>query len=89
MCALTEALRSYVLRVAYEHDQKAHSANAGLVMNLSTDIIQEVAELNADIHDAAGIIDENADKLVRDAFIWSHLAGDAVQRMKVARRVLK
>jgi hypothetical protein len=25
---------------------------------------------------------------VRDTFIWSHLAGDSVQRMKVARRVL-
>jgi len=89
MCALTEALRSFVLRVAYEHDQRAHSANAGLVMNFSTDVIQEVAELNADVHDSAGVLDENADKLVRDAFIWSHLAGDAVQRMKISRRILK
>jgi hypothetical protein len=28
-----------------------------------------------------------ADKLVRDAMIWSHLAGDSVQRMKVMRRL--
>jgi hypothetical protein len=32
-------------------------------------------------------MDAHADKLVRDSFIWSHLAGDSVQRMKVARRL--
>jgi hypothetical protein len=42
-----------------------------------------------DIHDSIGCLDPGADKLVRDAFIWSHLAGDSVQRMKVARRILK
>src|SRR5947199_1459648 len=30
MYMLTEALRSFVLRVAWEHDMKVHSANAGL-----------------------------------------------------------
>ena len=30
MHMLTEALRSFVMRVAWEHDQKMHSANAGL-----------------------------------------------------------
>jgi hypothetical protein len=29
----------------------------------------------------------HAEKLVRDAFIWSHLAGDTVQRLKVAARL--
>lgn len=86
---LTEALRSFVLRVACEHDQKIHSPNAGLAMNFSTEVIQEVAELNSDIHDTAGCADYGADKLVRDSFIWSHLAGDSVQRMKVARRIIK
>ena len=87
MHMLTEALRSYVLRVAWEHDQKRHSANAGLVMNYSTDIIQQVTELNMDIHGGAGCrMDPLADKLVRDSFIWSHLAGDAVQRMRVVKR---
>jgi alkylation response protein AidB-like acyl-CoA dehydrogenase len=89
MHMLTEALRSFVLRVACEHDQKVHSANAGLAMNFSTDVIQDVAELNMDIHDSAGCMDVGADKLVRDAFIWTHLAGDNVQRMKVARRIVK
>jgi acyl-CoA dehydrogenase len=89
MQMLTEALRSFVLRVACEHDQKMHSPNAGLAMNFSTDVIQEVTELNMDIHDSAGCLDEGAEKLVRDAFIWSHLAGDSVQRMKVARRIIK
>jgi len=30
MHLLTEALRSFVMRVAWEHDHKVHSANAGL-----------------------------------------------------------
>jgi hypothetical protein len=32
-------------------------------------------------------MDAHAEKLVRDSFIWSHLAGDTVQRLKVARRL--
>ena len=32
-------------------------------------------------------MDHHTDKLVRDAIIWTHLAGDSVQRMKVARRL--
>ncbi len=87
MHLLTEALRSYVMRIAWEHDSKVHSANAGLCMNFSTDVIQEVTELNLDIHAGAGVVDPRAEKLVRDSIIWSHLAGDSVQRMKVARRL--
>src|SRR6266540_2057830 len=88
MHMLTEALRAFVMRVAWEHDQKMKSANAGLAMNFSTDVIQEVTELNLDIHAGAPCrLDRHADKLVRDSFIWSHLAGDSVQRMKVARRL--
>jgi len=58
-------------------------------MNFSTDVIQEVTELNFELHAGAGIIDARADKLLRDAIIWSHLAGDSVQRMKAARRLPK
>jgi len=88
MHMLTEALRSFVMRIAWEHDQKMHSPNAGLAMNFSTDVIQEVTEINLDIHGGAGCsVDPRAEKLVRDGFIWSHLAGDSVQRMKVARRL--
>ena len=32
---------------------------------------------------------DHADKLARDSFIWSHLAGDSVQRLKVAQRLAK
>ena len=32
---------------------------------------------------------DGADKLVRDAFIWTHLAGDSVLKMKAARRIIK
>jgi len=90
MHMLTEALRSFVMRVAWEHDQKVRSANPGLAMNFSTDVIQEVTELNLEIHVAGGCrMDRQAQKLVRDSFIWSHLAGDSVQRMKVARRLAR
>jgi acyl-CoA dehydrogenase len=88
MFMLTEALRSFVLRVAWEHDMKIHSCNAGLAMNYSTDVVQEVTELYMEVRGAEGChMDAHADKLVRDAFIWNHLAGDNVQRMKVARRL--
>lgn len=81
-------LRSFVMRVAWEHDMKIHSCNAGLAMNWSTDVVQEVTELYMEIGGSQGcVMDPHSDQLVRDAFIWSHLAGDNVQRMKVARRL--
>jgi alkylation response protein AidB-like acyl-CoA dehydrogenase len=90
MHMLTEALRGFVMRVAWEHDRKVHSANAGLAMNFSTDVVQEVTEINLDIHGGAGCaMNPRAEKLVRDSFIWSHLAGDTVQRLKVAQRLAK
>ena len=91
MHALTEALRSFVMRVAWERDRGGQvSANAGLVMNLSTDIIQRVTHLNMDIHGAEGcMMNARVDKLVRDAMVWTHLAGDNVQRMKVVKRLGK
>jgi len=52
-------------------------------------VIQEVTELNLDLHAGAGVPDRRAEKLVRDAIIWSHLAGDSVQRMKATRRLGK
>jgi alkylation response protein AidB-like acyl-CoA dehydrogenase len=90
MNMLTEALRSFVMRIAWEHDHKVHSANAGLAMNFSTDVIQEVTELNLEIHGGSGgAAARHAEKLVRDGFIWSHLAGDSVQRLKVAGRLAR
>jgi alkylation response protein AidB-like acyl-CoA dehydrogenase len=90
MHMLTEALRSFVMRIAWEHDHKVHSANAGLAMNFSTDVIQEVTELNLELHGGTGgTIARHAEKLVRDSFIWSHLAGDTVQRLKVAGRLAR
>jgi alkylation response protein AidB-like acyl-CoA dehydrogenase len=90
MHMLTEALRSFVMRIAWEHDRRIHSPNAGLAMNFSTDVVQEVAELYMDLRGGAGgAMDAHADKLARDSFIWSHLAGDTVQRLKVAGRLGK
>ncbi len=90
MHMLTEALRSYVMRTAWEMDHKTQGVNAVLVMNYSTPVMQRVTHLNLGIHGmAGGAMDAVADKLVRDAFIWSHLAGDATQRLKAVRRFPK
>jgi hypothetical protein len=51
------------------------------VTNFSKSVIQRVTELNMDLHGAAGReMDAYADKLVRDAMIWTQVAGDAVTR---------
>jgi alkylation response protein AidB-like acyl-CoA dehydrogenase len=90
MFMLTEALRSFVMRVAWEHDKKIHSFNAGLAMNYSTYVVQEVTELYMNVRGADGCrMDHHTDKLCRDAIIWTHLAGDTVQQMKVARRLAR
>ncbi len=90
MYILTEALRSYVMRSAWEHDAKVHSPNAALVMNFSEECIQTVTELGLDIHGAAGgHVSPAAEKLVRDSIIWTHLAADNVQRLRVTQRLVK
>ncbi len=90
MHMLTEALRSYVMRIAWEHDAKMHTTNPGLAMNFSTDVIQQVTQISMDIHGGSGYrMELNADKRVRDGIIWTHLAGDSVQRMRVARRLAR
>ena len=91
MHMLTEALRSFVLRVAWEMDRAMHGKpNTVLLMNFSTDVIQQVSELNMDVHGAAGhAMNAFADKLVRDGIIWTHLAGDTTQRLKAMRRFPK
>jgi hypothetical protein len=50
--------------------------------------VQEVTELYMEVRSVQGCyMDQHTDKLVRDSIIWSHLAGDSVQRIKVARRL--
>jgi alkylation response protein AidB-like acyl-CoA dehydrogenase len=89
MYALTEALRSFVLRVAWERDNKLpDTGNNVLVMNFSADAVQRVTRLNMDIHGADRcMMNARVDKLVRDAMIWTHLGGDTVQRVKVVKRL--
>jgi hypothetical protein len=59
------------------------------VTNFSKSVIQRVTGLNMDLHGAAGLhMDAYADKRVRDAHIWTHLAGDAVTRMKAIRHYI-
>jgi len=90
MHMLTEALHWFVMRGAWEVDRKVRgSVTTALVMNFSADAIQEVTRLNLDIHGAAaGGMSAAADKLARDAIIWTHLASDSVQRMKAVPRLL-
>ncbi|HET9902620.1 MAG TPA: acyl-CoA dehydrogenase family protein [Xanthobacteraceae bacterium] len=90
MHMLTEALRSFVLRSAWEHDMKIHSPNAALVMNFSEECIQTVTELGLEIHGAAGgHVSAAAEKLVRDSLIWTHLAADNVQQLRTAHRLVR
>jgi alkylation response protein AidB-like acyl-CoA dehydrogenase len=90
MHMLTEALRSYVMRTAWEMDNRLQGVNAVLVMNYSKTVIQRVTALNMDLHAGAGpCMDAMADKLVRDGIIWTHLAGDTTQRLKAMRRFSK
>lgn len=88
----TEALRSFVMRIAAESDCTADISRQHnmLLMNFSTDSMQRVCYLNLDIHRGAakGEISAHADKLVRDAIIWTHIAGDSVQRMKAIKSLL-
>jgi alkylation response protein AidB-like acyl-CoA dehydrogenase len=89
MQMLTEALRSFVMRVAQETDRGiSRPANSVLLMNFSGDVIQRVTKSHLAIHGApGGVMDAHADKLVRDGIIWTHLASDATQRLKVMRRL--
>ena len=90
MHMLTEALRAYVMRTACDLEKGADRDRKHnvLLMNFATDAIQRVTHLNMDIHGGAGVMkDVGAEKLVRDAAIWTHLAGDAVQRVKVVRHL--
>jgi alkylation response protein AidB-like acyl-CoA dehydrogenase len=88
MHALTETLRSFVMRVGWEMDHHVQSANPVLVMNYAEEAIQRVTRLNLEIHAAhGGTVSAMADKLVRDGIIWTHLAGDATQRLKAVRRL--
>ena len=89
MLALTEALRSFMLRPAWEMDHQIRGINPVLVMNWSTDVLQRVTRLNLEIHAVGGgAADAMAHKLVRDGIVWSHLAGDTSQRLKAIRRLL-
>ena len=97
MHMLTEALRSFVLRIAWERDQAVlgdaayrGSASNMLALNFSNDVVQRVTNLNMEICGAGGYaMDPAADKLVRDAIIWTHLAGDSVNRIKAIKAVMK
>jgi len=93
MHALTEALRSFVMRVAAEADAAAahKAAHNVLAMNFAARAIQRVAALNMEIRGAAGamMMDAHAEKLVRDAFIWTHIGGDSAQRMRAVRNLVK
>jgi len=94
MHVFTEALRSFVLRTAWERDQVVrktefapNAVNAALVMTFSREAIRRATRLSMDIHGAGGgPIDGNVDKLFRDA-LTTHVAGDIVQRIEPMKRL--
>jgi len=89
----TEALRSFVMRLAAESDATSphHPPHGHLLMNFATVAIQKVCYANLAIHGCAGgsAMHAGADKLVRDAIIWTHIAGDSVQRLKSLQMLLE
>src|SRR5262245_59420191 len=89
MHALAAYQRSFVMGVGWAMAPHVQSANPVLVMNYASAAIQRVTRLNLDVHSVAGgMVDAMAQKLVRDGIIWTHLAGDATQRLKAVRRIL-
>ena len=89
MHMLTETLRSYVMRCAWDMDTKLHgSLSPVLVMAYASDVLQRVTKLNMKVHGAhGGMMDAMTQQLVRDGIIWTHLAGDNTQRLKAVRRM--
>jgi alkylation response protein AidB-like acyl-CoA dehydrogenase len=89
MHMLTETLRSYVMRCAWDMDTKVHgSLSPVLAMAYASDVLQRVTKLNMKVHGAhGGMMDAMTQKLVRDGIIWTHLAGDNTQRLKAVRRM--
>jgi alkylation response protein AidB-like acyl-CoA dehydrogenase len=58
-------------------------------MNFSCDTIQEVTRLAVELMGGAnGRMNAAADKIARDAIVWTHLGGDSVLRMRYARRII-
>ena len=89
MHVLTEALRSFVMRTAWERelatrgDQRdGNFVNAQFVMIFSKNAVQRVTRLNMDVHRIVGMMDANAEKLARDSAIWTHLAGSTLLQIK-------
>ena len=89
MRMLTEALRSFVMRVAAEADTRTEHRfqYSPFLQSFASDVAQRVTVLNLDIHGGAGVMtmDAGAEKLARDAVVWAHNANDSVQRMKAIR----
>jgi acyl-CoA dehydrogenase len=87
-----EALRSFVMRTAAAADTVNGSDfhHGHFLMNFASDAIQRVCYAGLSIQRrAGGVMSAAADKLVRDAIIWTHIAGDSVQRMKSLQSLLK
>jgi alkylation response protein AidB-like acyl-CoA dehydrogenase len=94
MHIFTEALRSFVMRTAWERDQVsrgnralADPVNAAFVMSFSREAIRRAARLNMEIHAASGApISGAVEKLYRDS-LTTHVAGDIVQRISPMKRL--
>ena len=96
MHVFTEALRSFVLRTAWDRDQvlrgtqyAPEAVNAALAAIFAKEAMCKATLLSMDIHGAAGArMKAGVDVLYRDA-ITTHVAGDIVHRLNVVKRLLK
>jgi len=96
MHVFTEALRSFVLRAAWDRDQvlsgteyAPQAVNAALAAIFSKEAMLRATRLNMDIHGAAGArMKASVDMLYRDA-VTTHVAGDIVHRINPMKRLFK
>jgi alkylation response protein AidB-like acyl-CoA dehydrogenase len=90
MLMLTDALDAFVMRTAQDVDDAVGvgERRKSLLQNYAADVVQRVTHLNMDLHGGAGVMkDVGAEKLFRDAAIWTHLASDNVQRLKAIQHI--
>ena len=96
MHVFTEALRSFVLRTAWDREQvmgktehASEAVNAAFAAIFSKEAMLRATRLSMEIHGAVGgLMNADAEKLFRDA-VTTHVAGDTVHRLSAMKRLLK
>jgi alkylation response protein AidB-like acyl-CoA dehydrogenase len=86
-----EACRSYLFKVVAsekEHGGDFEAASKQLLKTFATEVVQSVTKNAVEIFGGMGVMrDAPVEKLMRDASIFTHLAGDTVQIIKASRKL--